>query len=183
MIKKIICFTLFFFYYSIFLMSQVTTVGHVTCEVISPLRINNVSRLEFGDIEKTKENKELVVSPVLTTSSELTIVDSNNKSEITANIIESSTTSNFSFPATFNLSGEPNSIYNISLPSSILITKIGGTESMVVNSFTSMPTRSGKLDNIGIGAISVGAKLNINGDQTPGLYKSTTSFEVCVNYE
>lgn len=164
-------------------MSQVTVTGHIICEVILPIKINNISSLEFGSIEKPKENKELVVNPVLTTSSEPTIVDSNNKSEINANITESSATSNFIFPATFNISGEPNSIFNIILPNYVLIKRIGGNESMTVNSFMSLPSKKGKLDNTGIGAISVGATLNINGDQTPGIYRSISNFELIVSYE
>jgi hypothetical protein len=183
MIKKIICFTLFFFYCSICLLSQVTVVGHITCEVISPITINNVSRLEFGSIQKSKENKELTVFPALTSSNESMIIRFNNTSEITATITESLLDNQFSFPATFNLSGGPNSVYNISLPSYVLITRIGGNEGMIVNSFTSLPSKKGKLDNTGIGAISVGATLNINGNQTPGLYKSISNFEITVSYE
>ena len=183
MIKKAICFTLFFFYYSFYVIAQTTAIGHVVCEVISPLKINNVSVLEFGEIEKSEENKILVVNPILTTSSETVIEFFDNTSEINATITESSLTNQVSSPAIFNLSGSPNSIYTISLPSFILLTRTGGTESMLVNSFTSLPSIKGKLDNNGIGAISVGAKLNINGYQTPGLYKSISNFEITVSYE
>ncbi len=182
MIEKI-CSLLFFFYYSFYLIAQTTATGHVVCEVISPLKINNVSGLEFGEIEKSEENKILVVNPILTTSSETIIEFFNNTSEINATITESSPTNQVSYPAIFNLSGSPNSIYTISLPAFILLTRIGGTEKMLVNSFVSLPPQKGKLDIYGTGALSVGATLHIDKNQMPGIYKSIGDFKLIVIYE
>ena len=61
------------------------------------------------------------------------------------------------------------------------VTLSNGTETMVASNFTvSHPT--GTLSATGDETVYVGADLDVNGSQAPGLYTSTSSFSVLVNY-
>jgi hypothetical protein len=84
--------------------------------------------------------------------------------------------------ATFTVGGEGNSTYSITLPTSDLtITRASGTETMIVNAFTSNPGGTGTL-SAGAQTINVGATLNVGAGQVPGLYTTATGFNVTVNY-
>ena len=85
--------------------------------------------------------------------------------------------------AEFDITGEPNYTYSITLPSTDhTITHSGGVETMIVNGFTSSPTPTGTLDGAGAETVTVGATLNVAGSQLSGLYVSLTPFDVTVNY-
>ncbi len=80
-------------------------------------------------------------------------------------------------PAAFTLSGESNTTYAVTLPSTATITKSGGTETMRVDTFTSTLSGTGlgvtgTLVETG-GSFKVGGKLHVPADQTPGFYTGT----------
>lgn len=80
-------------------------------------------------------------------------------------------------PAAFILSGESNTAYAVTLPSMTTITKTGGTETMLVDTFTSTLSGTGvfvtgSLVGTG-GSFRVGGKLHVPADQAPGSYTGT----------
>ena len=82
--------------------------------------------------------------------------------------------------AVFTVSGEAGYTFDMAVitPS---VTLSNGTETMVASNFTvSHPT--GTLSATGDETVYVGADLDVNGSQAPGLYTSTSSFSVLVNY-
>ena len=81
-------------------------------------------------------------------------------------------------PASFEVSGDPNALYVITLPTSIVITSASG-DSMVVDRFTSSPSASGQLDSGGRQNLNVGATMNVGSFQPFGAYRGimTTTVE------
>ena len=81
-------------------------------------------------------------------------------------------------PASFEISGDPNALYVITLPTSIVITSAAG-DSMEVNKFTSAPSGNGQLDASGRQNLNVGATMNVGSFQPFGAYQGimTTTVE------
>lgn len=88
--------------------------------------------------------------------------------------------------ASFTVSGNALSTYSITLPTSALtITHTNGSNTMIVDAFTSNPTNTvgeGVLSASGKQTITVGATLNVAAAQPAGTYISATPFDVTVNY-
>ncbi len=87
-----------------------------------------------------------------------------------------STTSN----AVFDLTGLAGSTYAITLPADILVTRAGGSETMTVDNLKAHPISSvsgvlvGTLSlTTGSDSFSVGGQLNVNANQTNGVYVGT----------
>jgi hypothetical protein len=72
-------------------------------------------------------------------------------------------------PATFEVSGDPNALYIVTLPSTVVITSAAG-DSMTVNNFTSAPSVNGQLDSSGRQNLNVGATMNVGSFQPFGAY-------------
>lgn len=84
--------------------------------------------------------------------------------------------------ASFNVTGEGVYTYAITLPSTDhTITRASGSETMIVNAFTSTPSGTGALTG-GAQTITVGATLNVGVSQVAGVYTNATGFDVTVNY-
>jgi hypothetical protein len=73
------------------------------------------------------------------------------------------------------------STYSILLPSTYTITRLTGSETMTINTFTSNPSGTSAL-TAGTQTINVGATLNVAGSQVAGTYTNATGFLVNVNY-
>jgi hypothetical protein len=82
--------------------------------------------------------------------------------------------------AKFIVTGTSNCTYTIVLPSETIILS-NGVNNLSLDSFTSTPSGSG-LITAGSQPLFVGATLNVNAHQQPGLYKSTKDLEIIVNY-
>jgi hypothetical protein len=89
---------------------------------------------------------------------------------------------------TCTVSGDVDATYNVSIPSSVLLTNSSG-KTMTLSSFTLTSdgdgdpyTRLLRNDGTGLGAdtLGVGAKLNVGADQAPGTYSGT--YAVTVQY-
>lgn len=161
-----------------------TITGKISCEVVSsPLAIQNISKMEFGSIEKRLLEQQIIIMPILVNPSlDQIITGFNNRSEIRATIVESAKTGQQqSYPSIFVVAGAPNVNYEINLPSKVIIYQVDGSEAMTVDHFTSIPSQKGTLDQNGRSAISVGATLNVGQLQTSGVYNSQ-EFEIKINY-
>jgi hypothetical protein len=78
--------------------------------------------------------------------------------------------------------GEGVYTYTITLPSTnYTITDPVSTATMIVNTFTVTPSGTGTL-TAGAQTLNVGATLNVEAAQTPGVYTNATGFDVTVNY-
>ena len=80
--------------------------------------------------------------------------------------------------AAFNVAGEPNANYAITLPNSVTLTS--GVNSMTVDTFVSTPSSTSTLSGTGTGTIEVGATLHVAQAQPAGTYAG--SFNVTVDY-
>ncbi|MEP7252848.1 MAG: DUF4402 domain-containing protein [Ginsengibacter sp.] len=81
--------------------------------------------------------------------------------------------------AQFTVSGQASFTYDISLPVSATLSN--GGNSMVADNFTSS-VATGTLDASGIETFYVGADLNVNAAQAPGVYTTSSPFFVIVSY-
>jgi hypothetical protein len=72
-------------------------------------------------------------------------------------------------PATFEVSGDPNAMYIVTLPTTVVITSAAG-DSMAVDNFTSAPAANGQLDSSGRQNLNVGATMNVGSFQPFGAY-------------
>jgi hypothetical protein len=83
--------------------------------------------------------------------------------------------------ASFNVTGDNNATYSVTLPGTVSLT--GPGPAMTANAFTSSPTATGTLSGAGAETLLVGATLAVGtvGVQTPGTYTST-DFTVTVDY-
>lgn len=82
-------------------------------------------------------------------------------------------------PASFTVSGEPNTNYSIVLPASAALS--GPDQDMTFDDFTTSPDGSGNLGPGGSQTVSVGATLHVNANQGHGAYAGSLS--VTVTYE
>ena len=81
-------------------------------------------------------------------------------------------------PAFFEVSGDPNALYIVTLPTSVEITSRAG-DRMTVNNFTSLPSANGQLDASGRQNLNVGATMKVGSFQPFGAYEGvmTTTVE------
>ncbi len=83
--------------------------------------------------------------------------------------------------AIFTVSGQPSTAYTITLPTTINMTRTGGTETLAVNTFTSTPSSTGLIAAGGTQSLRVGAtRVAIPAAQAVGSYVGT--FTVTVVY-
>ncbi|MBN2681094.1 MAG: DUF4402 domain-containing protein, partial [Bacteroidales bacterium] len=85
---------------------------------------------------------------------------------------------NVSNAASFDIIGYPDATFTIDIPETIQI--LSGTDEMTVDNFVSDLGSSSALDGDGMANLKVGATLNVEANQAPGLY--TGSFDVTVAY-
>lgn len=83
--------------------------------------------------------------------------------------------------AEFNVTGDANAPYTITLPVNGEVSLTGPGAAMAIGSFTSTPTSAGTLNSGGTGTIAVGATLTVGSNQVPGSYSG--NFSVTVAYQ
>ena len=86
-------------------------------------------------------------------------------------------TSTAGSPAQFEISGNPNASYNVTLPTSVVIISAAG-DSMTVSNFNSNPPTSGQMDANGTLNINIGGRLSVGGFQPVGSYTGVMSATV-----
>ena len=88
------------------------------------------------------------------------------------------TAGNVSHNAQFSIIGYPEATFSIALPSSIVLESNGNE--MIVDQFVSDLGSASVLSAIGEATLNVGATLNVEANQAPGLYNGT--FDVVIAY-
>jgi len=82
--------------------------------------------------------------------------------------------------ADFTVTGEPEYIYAVSLPSTAIVSN--GANIMSLSGFTSYPTGNGLLDSNGVQKLKIGATLNIPAAHAAGHYFNLKEVQVTINY-
>lgn len=140
----------------------------IDAKVIAPITISNVSstKLDFGTVSRSSVAGTVTVPPVGARTS------SGGVSVLTSSLYSS---------APFEVSGENNASYNLTLPDNdeVTLTREGGSEEMEVINFTTNSTLV--LGASGSATFNVGATLSLDADQFSGEYSG--SFSVTVAYQ
>jgi hypothetical protein len=168
--KKIsILFSLiaFFTISSVTVNAQVTATATATGTIVTPIAITNAGDMNFGNVAVSAASGTVILAPAGTR----TITGG-----VTLPAVPGTVTS-----AQFNITGTGSYTYAITLPSTAT-TVTSGSNTMLVNTFTSVPAVTGVLDASGKQTLSVGATLNVSAAQAAGTYVSGTPFDVTVNY-
>ena len=135
--------------------AQVTATASTTATIITPIAIEKDVDMNFGNI---------AVSPTLGGTVVLPTSGSRTKTGgVTLPVVTGTVSA-----ASFTVTGEGNSTYSITLPSSA-ITLTGPSGTMTVENFVSTPSNTGTL-NSGTQEVKVGATLNVGAAQAAGTY-------------
>ncbi|HCT94873.1 MAG: hypothetical protein A2X19_10670 [Bacteroidetes bacterium GWE2_39_28] len=142
--------------------------SNASATIITPISIAVVDHMNFGNVAASGS----LGTVVLTTA---------GARSVTGGVSLPTTTGTVS-AANFTVSGQANFTYSITLPSSVTITRVSGSETMTVNTFTSDPATTGTIGGGGTQSLSVGATLNVAASQVAGAYTSGSTFNVTVAY-
>ena len=140
-----------------------TTTATVEVNIVSTINLVAQNGIVFGDISSS--------------SSVGTVTIGTDGSRTTTGGV-SVNTNTLGSPALYEVSGDPNAFYNITLPDSIVLTSAAGNN-MTVSNFNSIPAASGQLDASGRQNMNVGATLVVGSFQPFGAYRGimTTTIE------
>lgn len=139
-----------------------TTTATVEVNIVSTINLVAQNGIVFGDISASEIPGTVTIG---TDSSRVTA------GGVTVNTNTSAT------PAQYEVSGDPNAFYHVTLPDSVVLTSAAG-DSMVVDKFTSIPDADGQLDSAGRQNMNIGATLNVDSFQPFGAYRGTMSTTV-----
>ena len=140
----------------------------MSATILEPIHLANVRDMKFGNISAGETPGTVILSPTAASS------------RTTTGGVTLPSGSGTVQSAKFIISGEAALPYSIVLPSETIILS-NGLSLMTIGSFTSDPPGSGIMTS-GSESIYIGATLNVNANQEPGIYKSTKDFEITVNY-
>ena len=141
--------------------------ANVEVTIITPLTITKLVDMNFGNI----------ISGVSPGTVVLDVLDNRNP---TGGVTLPTTIPGTITSARFLITGMANATFNIQIPTQFTISD--GVNIMNVNNFVISSSTVETLDNTGQREISVGATLEVNGNQPHGLYSNTTDIEITVAY-
>lgn len=149
--------------------AQATATASTTAQVITPIAISKTTDMNFG---------------TLASGSTLgTVVLDNSNGRTSTGGVTLSTSGTSSASAVFSITGQANSAFAITLPTTVSLSDGEATPStMSVDTFTSNPATTGTLDVGGTATINVGATLNVTANQIAGTYTNASDLAVTVNY-
>lgn len=142
-----------------------TASATVSANIVSTINMSARNGLIFGDISSGASAGTVILTPA------------GNRTATGGATINSTGSGS---PATFDVSGDANASFSITLPTSITLTD-GSANTMVVDSFTSSPSPTGVLDSSGQQSLFVGATLNVSSNQPFGSYSGQMSVTVDYN--
>ncbi|HLO92362.1 MAG TPA: DUF4402 domain-containing protein [Lentimicrobium sp.] len=145
-----------------------------SAKIIAPITLSNSVAMDFGTVASTTDGGDvtLVVAP----NGSVTRTFENSNAQ--------ATTLGNPKSAKFDVAGEANAAYNISIPADGVVSLNGpsGSTPMAVKTFTStVATNGGTLNGSGTQTFYVGATLDVNATQTAGTYSGT--YSVTVQYQ
>ena len=169
-------FTIFGFAIAFFALSanavaqETSATVETTANVLTPIKVVGGTALSFGDILKPAAEGTVTVSPDGTRdASAPDLVIAGTPGTVTA--------------ASFNVTGEPDYTYSITIPTTAfnITNAADATSVMSVGTFTSNPT-AGTLSSTGAQTVNVGATLTVPTTVTAGVYSNASALKVTVNY-
>ena len=132
--------------------------------IVAPIMVRAVQGLDFGRVAAGTDSGSVVVSP---DGSRTTVGGVTSQgSEYGA--------------ARFTVTGTDGTAFSISLPTSCVLSRSGGAETLVVDHFTSAPAGKGFLAPAGT-TLCLGAELHVAASQAVGTYLGR--FNVTVSYQ
>jgi hypothetical protein len=132
----------------------VTTTATVEVNIVSTINLVAQNGIVFGDISSSS-------SP-----GTVTIGTDGSRTTTGGATVNTNTAGT---PALYEVSGDPNAFYSITLPDSIVLTSAAGNN-MTVSNFNSIPAANGQLDAGGRQNMNVGATLGVGSFQPFGAY-------------
>lgn len=139
-----------------------TTTTTVEVNIVSNINLVAQNGIVFGDISSSATSGTVTIG---------TDTSRNTTGGVTVNTNTSGT------PALYEVSGDPNATYSVTLPESVVLTSAAG-DRMIVNNFTSNPASNGQLDAGGRQIVNIGATLNVEGFQPFGTYRGVMATTV-----
>lgn len=131
--------------------------------VITPISITNTAGLNFGKFAAGTGGTVVMAADGTRTKTGAVVLATGTSGAV----------------ASFDIAGDANATYAITLPS-VDQSIASGANTMVVKTFTSSPATSGTLSSTGASTVKVGATLTVGSAQAVGTY--TGSFSVSVEY-
>ncbi len=148
--------------------AQVTATASTSATIITPIAISKSVNMNFGNV---------AVNPVDAGTVALSTASVRTKTGgVTLPVVTGTVTA-----AKFVVTGEGSSTYTISLPGTITLTSLLGSNTMTVDNFISNPATTGALVS-GTQDVFVGATLNVAAAQAAGTYTNAADLAVTVNY-
>ncbi len=133
----------------------------VTITIDAPISISSSGDMDFGTMVTTG------------TAGTVTVTPAGARSSVDVDLL-----GGLPSAASFDVTGEGNANYSITLPSSATLTS--GANTMTIDTFTDDAGVNPKLPGGGSETFNVGATLNVSATQASGTYSGT--FSVTVNY-
>jgi len=144
--------------------ASATGTATATARIVQPLEIVKQADLAFGNIAAGIADGSVTIA-----------LDGSRSGMGGVTLIAAG---NVNSAASFDIQGYPGASFTIDLPSSIDIES--GNDEMEVDNFVSSLGATNSLSNQGTATLVVGATLNVEANQAPGLYSGT--FDVVVAY-
>lgn len=164
-----IAITMFGFATSSF--AQETATATASATIVTPISIDKTIDMNFGDI---------AIQSI--TDGTVTLAPAGTRTKTGGVTLPASATTSVA-AASFDVAGENSYTYDITLPSSCVITDPISLETMTVSDFTcSIVVTEGALSESGTETFTVGATLAVTGGQANGVYTNNVAFDVIVNY-
>lgn len=149
--------------------ADATTNAAVRATVVAPITITKAVDLNFGSF----------AADDLTTGT--VVISTGGARSFTGGASRVTSGNGTVTAASFDVTGAGNSTFSISLPTSVTLTRDGGSETMSVASFLSNPASPGALVD-GAATVAVGATLSVAAAQVVGLYENADGLAVTVAY-
>lgn len=171
-------FLLLAIFASLKMKAQVTLGTTVSACIVKTITLTKLNDLNFGNLAVTGSSGSCVLTPAGGTTP-----PRNTTGGVTLPSFTGTTTA-----AAFTVTGVEGEIFVIQIPPDDL-TILNGTAQMTVNAYTTDQTVLnpgsswyGVLGSSGT-TFYVGATVNVQANQTPGIYENLTGFPVTVNYQ
>jgi len=167
-IKKLVFIAIGVIAFSANSFGQATAAATATATIVTPIAISKTVDMNFGNVAVIASGT-VVLAPGSTRSATGGVTLPNVTGTVAA--------------ASFNVTGQGNYTYSITLPSSAYTITDLASNTMTVTNFVSNPTvGSGGTLSSGAQTLTVGATLNVGAAQVAGTYTNSTGFNVTVNY-
>jgi hypothetical protein len=135
--------------------------------IVTPIAIAKTVDLNFGNIVPTSAAGTVVVNTAGTRS-------------FTGGAYAFANSTGNPTAASFTVTGESGATYSITV-NNTSFTVVNGSNDMTVDNITTSPTPTGVLTG-GTQTLTVGATLNVDANQAPGLYTNANSLQITVAY-